>query len=278
MTTPAVYAPPPTMTAFNPVMPINQPPGVTANGADNTQKIERHTTPIKIELIVHATQTAFNLAKALKILKDKDPTLEIIPSKDGKDAFQDLEKFPASKNECNNQFEHAIQKEPTEARKILVHHSLLANFKFLDLKFQNAKLMDHLHKNKICVRCNQSKSLEVAALGFIQDVHPRITFRDHFVHNLSEAIHLEMTDAEQVKLNEVLPTPKNSTAEAGEIITPDIKLVFGLTPQVPQHIIAITDTDKTERQMTVQQFITSQPSIHGIEPIAVAPLTLGKCL
>jgi hypothetical protein len=228
MTTPAVDAPPPTMAAFNPVMPTNQPPGITANGADNTQKIQRYTTPIKIEFIVASTQTAFNLAKAhkevLKLLKDKDPTLEIIPSKDGKEKFQDLEKFPANENDYNEQFEHAIQKEPTEARKILVRHSLLTNFKFSDLKFQNAKLMDHMYKNKIYIRFNQSESLEVAALGFIQDVHPRITFRDHFLHNLSEAIHLEMTDAEQVKVNELLPTPKNATAEEGEIFKPDIKL------------------------------------------------------
>jgi hypothetical protein len=85
--------------------------------------------------------------------------------------------------------------------------------------------MEHVFKNKICIRCNQSESLEVAALvGFIQDIHPRITFRDHFSYNLSKAIHLKMTEVEQVKINALLPTPKKSTAKEGETIKPDIKL------------------------------------------------------
>ena len=216
------------MATFRPVMPTNKNPGDHTLGVDNTQKIQRFLTPIKLEFVVAASQTAFNLAKAhhevLKLLKDKDPTLEVVPSKDTKASFNDLKQFPANDTDYNAKFDHAVQKEPTEARKILVRHSLLTNLKFSDLKFQNAKLMEHMFKNKIYIRYNQSESLEVAALGFMQDVHPRITFRDHFAHNLGEAIHLEMTDDEQSKINELIPQPTNPTVEEGEIVRPDIKL------------------------------------------------------
>ena len=209
-------------------MPPDIPPGATTNGTTNTLKIQRYSTPIKIEFIVGASQPAFNLAKAhheiLKLLQAKDPTIEIVPSKEGKATFKDLVKFPATEKEYNEHFDHAVQKEPTEARKILVRHSLLTNVKFSDLKFQNARLMDHMFKNRIYLKYNQTETLEIAALGFIQDVHPRITFRDSFSHNLSEAIHLEMTDAEKIKLNELLPAPKNQIIEAGEMLKPDIKL------------------------------------------------------
>ena len=172
--------------------------------------IQRFLTLIKLEFVVAASQTAFNFAKAyhevLKLLKDKDPTLEIVPFKDNKATFKDMNQFPANDKAYNEKLDHAVQKEPTEARKILVRHSLLVtNLKFSDLKFQNTKLMEHMFKNKIYIWYNQSESLEVAALGFMQDVHPRITFRDRFSHNLSEAIHLEMTDDEQRKINDLLP-------------------------------------------------------------------------
>ena len=352
MTTPAVAPPRPTMAPFKPTMPPNLPPGATTHGIDNTQKIQRFKTPIKIEFVVAASQTAFNLVKAhqqvLKLLQDKDPTLEIIPSKADKATFKDLLKFPANEKDYNEHFEHAVQKEPTEARKILVRHSLLTNLKFSDLKFQNAKLMEHMFKHKIYIKYNQSETLEVAALGFIQDVHPRVTFRDTFSYNLSEAIHLEMTDAEKIKINALLPAPKNTTVEEGEVIKPDIKLeavartigfgngesrikteafeirvplairllikeiltrlgthnalpegrfipyglvqsvgsevykkmlrmqnifltnfrtipVFGILPQALHHVINVDGPDGTQRQMTVQHFLTSQPSIHGIE-------------
>ena len=182
----------------------------------------------KLEFVAAGSQTAFNPAKAhhevLKLLKDKDPTLEVVPYKDAKATFKDINQFPANNKAYNAKFDHVIQKEPTEAQKILIRHSLLTNLKFSDLKFQNSKLMEHMFKNKIYIRYNQSESLDVAALRFMQDVHPRITFRDHFSHDLSEAIHLEMTDNEQSKINDLLPQPKNSTAEEGEIARPDIKL------------------------------------------------------
>jgi hypothetical protein len=41
--------------------------------------------------------------------------------------------------------------------------------------------------------------------------------------------------------------------------------IFGLLPQALHHVIYIDSPDGTRRPMTVQQFITSQPSIHGME-------------
>jgi hypothetical protein len=94
MTTPAAAAPDTTMASFNPMMPPEQPPGVAANGTDNTQKIQRFATPVKLEFIIPASQTSFNLAKThkeiMKLLKDKDPTLEIIPSKEGEATFKKI--------------------------------------------------------------------------------------------------------------------------------------------------------------------------------------------
>ena len=283
----------------------------------------------------------------LKLLKEKDPTLEVVPSKDGGSVLSDLCKFPSNETDYNNLFDHAIQKEPTEARKILVRHSLITNLRFSELKFQNAKLMDHMFKNRIYLKYNQSESLEVAALGFIQNVHPRITFRDEFTYNLGEAIHLEMTDTECTKINELIP-PADDEAEDGEIIKPELKLeaicrtiafgngddrikteafeirvplpirlvikeimtrlgnqnilpqgrfipyglvqsvgsdvykkmirmqnaylsnfrhipVFGLLPQALNHTITVDSAAENPRRMTVQQFITSQASIHGLE-------------
>ena len=132
-----------TMATFRPVMPTNKQPGDPALGVDNAPKIQRFLTPIKLEFVVAASQTAFNLAKAhhevLKLLKDKDPTLGVVPSKDTKATFKDMNQFPANDKAYNEKFDHAVQKEPTEARKILVCHSLLTNLKFSDLKFQNVQ-------------------------------------------------------------------------------------------------------------------------------------------
>jgi hypothetical protein len=66
--------------------------------------------------------------------------------------------------------------------------------------------------------------LAVAALGFIQDVHPGITFRDSCICNLSEAIHLEMNKAEWLKIKELLPPAKKTPTEEGKVIKADIKL------------------------------------------------------
>jgi hypothetical protein len=96
--------------------------------------------------------------------------------------------------------------------------------KFSDLKFQNAPLMDHMFKNKIWIRYNQSESLQVAALGFMQGVHPRVTHCDGFIKNLQDAIHQEMTKTEHTKLQELLPQTKQPEAEDGEIQTAAIKL------------------------------------------------------
>jgi hypothetical protein len=157
-----------------------------------------------------------------------------------------------------------------------------------------------------------------------------------------------MTESEQAQLNKLLPEPKLSDAEEGEIAKPKIKLevvactigcgneenriktdafeirvplavrliikeimtrlgnqeaipegryiphglvqnvgaevckmmlrmqnsflnnfpmipVFGITPQALQHVIAIDDPDGSQHQTTVKQFLTSQPSINGIE-------------
>jgi hypothetical protein len=101
-------------------------------------------------------------------MKNKDPTLEIVPSKEGKKQFSDLMAFPSNEEDYNALFEHAVvDKRPTEARKIIVKHSLITNMKFSNLKFQNAQLMDHMYKNKIWIRYNQSDTLQVAALGFV---------------------------------------------------------------------------------------------------------------
>jgi hypothetical protein len=105
-------------------------------------------------------------------------------------------------------FEHAIDNQPTEARKIIVKHSLITSVKFSDLKFQNAKLVDYMFKNKIWITYNQSDTLRVAALGFIQGVHPRVTHRDEFMHKLQEVIQLEMTESKRNKIKELLPKGK----------------------------------------------------------------------
>jgi hypothetical protein len=46
-----------------------------------------------------------------------------------------------------------------------------------------------MFKNKIWIRYNQSKSLHVAALGFMQGVHPRVIHRDGFIKHLQDANH-----------------------------------------------------------------------------------------
>ena len=157
-------------------------------------------------------------------MKAKDPTLEIVPSKEGTSKFSDLTKFPSNEKDYNELFEHAVDKQPTEARKIMVKHSLITSMKFSDLKFQNAKLMDHMYANKIWIRYNQSDTLQVAALGFIQGVHPRVAHRDGFIYDLQEAIQFKMTETERIKITTLLPPSKSTNTEEGEIIKPDIKL------------------------------------------------------
>jgi hypothetical protein len=52
-----------------------------------------------------------------------------------------------------------------------------------------------------------------------------VTAFPSYYNLISEAIHLEMTDAEHIKLHDLLPAPKNTTtAKEGEVIKPAIKL------------------------------------------------------
>jgi hypothetical protein len=121
----------------------------------------------------------------IKLLKAKDPSSEIVPSKAGPGMSSYLLTFPANETDYNAAFEHAVDKQPTDARKIIVKHSLITkNMKFSDLKFQNDKLMDYIFEHKTWIRYNQSDTLQVAALGFVQGVHPRVTHRDGFIEKL----------------------------------------------------------------------------------------------
>jgi hypothetical protein len=86
--------------------------------------------------------------------------------------------------------------------------SLITAMKLSELKFQKAKLMYHMFANKIWMRYNQSESLQTTALGFFQGVHPRATHRNEFVFHLDDAIHSEMTKAEQNKIKEFIPANK----------------------------------------------------------------------
>jgi hypothetical protein len=99
---------------------------------------------VKLKFIVQSSQNAYNLAKAhheiLKLMKRKDPTLEIILSKYGKEKFTDLLQFSANANAYNELFEYAVDKPLANARKIIVKHSSITATKFSDLKFQNAPL------------------------------------------------------------------------------------------------------------------------------------------
>jgi hypothetical protein len=213
----------PSAPAFRPTQLRPQP-----TTAPVGMKITRFVTPIKIEFVVPSSQNAFNLNKShlaiLKLMKEKDPTMEVVPSQEGKAKFTDLLEFPANETDYNALFEHAVDKQPTDARKIIVRHSLITNLKFSDLKFQNAKLMDHMFTNKIWVHYNQSNSLQVAALGFIQGVHPRVTHRDGFLTELHDAIQLEMNETERLSIKNLLPAGKKQDLEEGEIAKPEIKL------------------------------------------------------
>ena len=217
---------PATMAAFRPKEAVPKSPGL-AHGAKTTVNTQRFRTPIKIEFNVASSQTAFNLPKEhcaiLKLLVAKDPTMEIVPSKAGQATFDDLLKFPANADAYNQLFDHSIQKQPTEARKVIIAHSLITSAKFTDLKFQNPALMEYMYKHKIWLKFNPSESLEIAALGFIQDVHPRITFHEDYRANLEEAIHLEMTADEIANIKALLPA-SNKRDNAGETLRPDIKL------------------------------------------------------
>jgi hypothetical protein len=145
-------------------------------------------------------QNTFNLNKShlavIKLLKAKHPSLEIIPSKAGQGTISNLLTFPANEADYNAAFEHTVDNQPTNVRKIIVKHSLITNMKFSDLKFQNAKLMDYMFEHKIWICYNRSDTLQVAALGFVQGVHPRVTHWDGFIKKLKDTIHLEMTEAE----------------------------------------------------------------------------------
>ena len=135
----------------------------------------------------------------------------------------DLLQFPANEEAYNLLFDHAIQKQPADAKKMILAHNLITNTKFSDLKFQNPALMDYMYKNKIWLKFNQSESLEVAALGFIQDVHPRVAFRDDYRFHLEAAVQLEMTPIERETIKGLLPASKKRDNPGNEL-KPDIKV------------------------------------------------------
>jgi hypothetical protein len=216
--------------AFRPATTVTNTLGVS-HGTETTVNIQHFVTPVKLEFNVPSSQNAFNLNKShlavIKLLKEKDSTLEIVPSKEGQEKITDLFEFPANETDYNAMFEHAVDKQPTDARKIIIKHSLITALKYSDLKFQNAKLMDNMFTNKIWIWYNQSGTLQVAALGFVQGVHPRVTHPDGFTYNLQEAIQLEMTETGRVKkITATLPSGKKQeqALEAGEVLKPEIKL------------------------------------------------------
>jgi hypothetical protein len=220
--------PPPLPAAFRPASTLAAS-GSASHGTNATVKSQRFVTPVKLEFNVPATQHAFNLNKAhievLKLIKaNKDPSLEIVPFKADQAKFTDLLQFPANEEDYSAMFHHAVDKQPTEARKIIVKHSLITKQKFSDLKFQNAKLMDSMFANKIWIRYNQSDTLQVVALGFMQGVHPRVAHREGFSSKLQDAIHLEMTETEHLTIKEALSQGKPQGIEEGEVEQPDIKL------------------------------------------------------
>ena len=227
MAKPDNAAQPLTKAAFRPAISLINPV-TSAHGVQATHNTQRFLTPVKFEFKVPSNQHAFNLNKAhlavLNLIKDKDPSIEIVPSKEGQNKFADLAKFPATEEAYSALFHHAIDKQPTEARKVIVKHSILTNQKFSDLKFQNAKLMDHLFTNKIFLSYNQSDTLQVAALGFMQGIHPRVTHREGFVRRLQDAIQMAMTEAERLAIKAAMQTSKPTEAEEGELDIPDIKL------------------------------------------------------
>jgi hypothetical protein len=131
--------------------------------------------------------------------------------------------FPANETDYNVLFDHTVDKQPTKACKIIVKHSLVTALKFSELKFQNAKLMDHMFTDTIWIKYNQSESLQTSALGFFQGVHPRATHRDGFAFHLNKAIQVEMTEAERKKIKQFIPATKKR-AHNGETQRPDINL------------------------------------------------------
>jgi hypothetical protein len=60
-------------------------------------------------------------------------------------------------------------------------------------------------------------------MGFIQDVHPGVTYQDDYRYNLEEAIHLEMTETERENPKEALPASKKRD-NTREVLKPEIKL------------------------------------------------------
>jgi hypothetical protein len=91
---PPTPPPAPTMAAFQEPADHDAPLPGASHGQKATVDNQCYKTPIKIEFNVPGSQTAFNLNKAhqviLRLLKDKDPTLEIIPSKKGAAKFFNL--------------------------------------------------------------------------------------------------------------------------------------------------------------------------------------------
>ena len=67
--------------------------------------------------------------------------MEIVP-KDGQAHIIDLLQFPANEDAYNLLFDHAIQKQPADVKKMILAHNLIPNTKFFYLKFQNPALMD----------------------------------------------------------------------------------------------------------------------------------------
>jgi hypothetical protein len=84
-----------TKASFRPVESA-APPHDAHQGAKKTQNHQRYVTPVKLEFNIPSSQNEFNLNKeahqeVLQLsMKDKYPTLEIVPSKEGKKQFPDL--------------------------------------------------------------------------------------------------------------------------------------------------------------------------------------------
>ena len=149
--------------------------------------------------------------------------MEIVP-KAGQPHITDLLQFPTNEEAYNILFDHAIQKQPADAKKMILAHNLITKTKFSDLKFQNPASIDYMYKNKIWLKFNQSESLEVAALGFIQDMHPRTAFRDYYYgFHLEAAVQLEMTPNERETVKGLLPASQKRDS-TGDELEPDIKL------------------------------------------------------
>lgn len=126
-------------------------------------------------------------------LKKNDPMARIIPYKDATISTEN--QFPKTQPEYDRAFSQRISRQPGQPRAVRIIFEI--EFKENFQKTFNQETMEFLTKRGVYMKMNLSSQLWWDALGFLNHVHPKASWRADLQKNIVEALKTNMGPEER---------------------------------------------------------------------------------